>query len=231
MDLKLIISDAFQFFRHHIGQIATLCIPWLLAIAVVEYLIVSASNNPEDIGSLMLAARMFSLLIYPIYTAALIRLMAMRAQREAPKNSELLASAFKLWQPFFTVHIAGFALMIIGLMFFILPGVYIVIRLSFAEFYIVLEDIKPMEALQKSFRVTRPYVLQIFILMILFAGPLLLLSFILSDMISNLAAAPLLNIAGATIIGFLMLFLDVVVFRFYMAVTQEHPGSGNPSPD
>ncbi len=230
MNLKLIVTDAFQFFRYHFTQIATLCLPWLLAIAVVEYLVVYASDNPEDIGSLMLAARMFGLLIYPIYTAALILLMAKRAQLEAPANSELLSSAFKLWQPFFTVHLAGFALTVIGFMFFILPGVYIAIRLSFAEFYIVLEDIKPIDALQKSFRATRPHVLPIFILLILFAGPLLLSGFILSNIISSLEAGPLLHIAAATFIGFLMLFLDVVVFRFYMAVSQEHPGQENQTP-
>jgi len=221
MNLKLIINDALQFFRYHFAQIATLCLPWLLGISVVEYMIVSASDNPQDVGSLMLAARMFSLLIYPIYTAALILLMAKRAQRESPDNRELLTSAFKLWQSFFTVHLAGFALFVVGLMFFILPGVYIAIRLAFAEIYIVLEDIKPMEALQKSFRVTRPYVFQIFILIVLFYSPLLFLSVLLSNMISNFDTAPILSIAAATIIGFLMLFLDVVVFRFYMAVAQE----------
>ena len=84
--LKMIVSDAVQFFLNHWVQIAALCLPWLLAAALVEYGIISAGQNSEDAAPLFLVAWTFNLLIYPIYTGALIVLMAKRAQREQPAN-------------------------------------------------------------------------------------------------------------------------------------------------
>lgn len=223
MDLKLIISDAFGFFRSNLVQIGTLCLPWLLANAIVEFLIITAGGPSQEAGQLLGLAWMFNLLIYPIYTGALILLMARQAQREMPENRELLATAIKLWQPFFMVHVVGVGLTVLGLMFLVLPGIYVLIRLSFAEFYIVLEDIKPMEAIRKSFHATRPHAIQIFLLIAPFAVPLILLRLILGTVIGAPEAAPVLNITVATLMAFVMLFLDVLMFRAYMAVTQEKP--------
>ena len=150
MNLKLIIADAFFFFRSHFVQISTLCLPWLLAVALVDVLITATSDPSQGIGPLYMLAWMFNLLIYPIYTAALILLMAKRAQLEQPENKALVASAIKIWQPFFVVHIIGAGLTAVGLMFLVLPGIYVAVRLSFAEFYLVLEDVKPLDAIQKS---------------------------------------------------------------------------------
>lgn len=223
MNLKLIISDAFDFFRSHFVQISALCLPWLLVVALVDVLITATSDPSQGIGPLYLLAWAFNLLIYPIYTAALILLMAKRAMREQPENKALVASAIKIWQPFFVVHIMGAGLTALGLMFFVLPGIYVAVRLSFSEFYLVLEDVKPLEAIQKSFHATRPFFFQILLLLVLFLTPLWMLNFFIADLLSNHEAGPFVNILVATITAFLMLFVDVVLFRIYMSVKQESP--------
>ena len=149
--LKLIITDAAQFFLNNLTQIAALCLPWLLAAALVEYIIVAAGQGSDDVRPLFLVAWTFNLLIYPIYTGALILLMAKRAQREQPVNRELTLSALRTWQPLFMVHVMASGMTALGLMLLVLPGIYIAVRLSFAEFFLVLEGAKPIEALQKSF--------------------------------------------------------------------------------
>ena len=223
MNLKLIISDAFLFFRSHLAQISKLCLPWLLAIAFVDMLITTASDPSQGIGPLYLLAWMFNLLIYPIYTAALILLMAKRAQLEQPENKALVTSAIKIWQPFFVVHIIGTGLTALGFMFFVLPGIYVAVRLSFAEFYLVLEDVKPLDAIQKSFQATRPFFFQILLLLVLFLTPLWMLNFFIANILSNQEVGPLVNILVATITAFLMLFVDVVLFRVYMSVKHDSP--------
>jgi hypothetical protein len=223
MNLKLIISDAFFFFRSHLVQISTLCLPWLLAVAFVDVLITATSDPSQGMGPLYLLAWMFNLLIYPIYTAALILLMAKRAQLEQPENKALVASAIKIWQPFFVVHIIGAGLTAVGLMFLVLPGIYVAVRLSFAEFYLVLEGVKPLEAIQKSFQATQPFFFQILLLLVLFLTPLWMLNFFIADFLSNQEAGSFVNILVAAITAFLMLFVDVVLFRVYMSVKQERP--------
>lgn len=223
MNLKLIITDAFFFFRNHLVQISSLCLPWLLAVALVDVLITAASDPSKGIGPLYLLAWMFNLLIYPIYTAALILLMAKRAQLEQPNNKTLVASAIKIWQPFFVVHIIGAGLTALGLFLLVLPGIYVAVRLSFAEFYLVLEDVKPLDAIQKSFQATQPYFFQILLLLVLFLTPLWMINFFIADLLSNQEVGPFVNILVATITAFLMLFIDVVLFRVYMSVRQKRP--------
>lgn len=223
MNLKLIVSDAFYFFKSNLVQIGSLCLPWLLVVAVVENLIISTGDPSQGLGPLFLLAWVFKLLIYPIYTAALILLMAKRARRQQPKNKELLSSALKIWQPFFIVHVMGAGLAALGLMLFIIPGIYVAVRLSFAEFYLTLENIKPVEAIQKSFQATKPYFFQILLLLALFIIPLWMLNLFLAKLLSGQEGVLVINIMVATTITFLMLFLDVVMFRVYMSATRENP--------
>jgi len=221
--LKIIISDAMQFFLNHWVQIAGLCLPWLLAAALVEYGIISAGQNSEDAAPLFLVAWTFNLLIYPIYTGALIMLMAKRAQREQPVNKDLTAAAMKTWQPLFMVHIIRSGMTALGFMLLIVPGVYILVRLSFAEFHLVLEDLKPIEAIQKSFQTTRPYFGLILLLLAMFMIPLVLLTFVLGGVLQELNLSPVFNVVLSTLIAYLTLFVDVVMFRVYMSAMQEAP--------
>ncbi len=223
MKLKIIISDAAQFFSRNLVQIASLCLPWLLAAALVEYAIVSFGRDSQGTAPLFLVAWTFNLLIYPIYTGALIMLMAKCAQREQPGNGELTAMAIKIWQPLFMVHIIGSGLTALGFMLLIVPGVYIAVRLSFAEFFLVLEGVKPTEAIQKSFQATRPYFGLILVLLIMFMTPLVLLTFMLGGVLQKFNLGPVFNVLLSTLIAFLTLFVDVVMFRVYMSARQENP--------
>jgi hypothetical protein len=219
--LKLIISDAVQFYTSHLALIAALCLPWLVAAALVEFGIISAVQNSEEAAPLFLVAWSFNLLIYPIYTGALIMLMAKRAQREQPTNRELTAASIKIWQPLFMVHIIRSGLTALGFMLFIVPGVYAAVRLSFAEFHLVLEGLKPIEAIQKSFQATRPYFGLILILLAMFMIPLLLLTFMLGGVLQELNLSPILNVTLSILISFLTLFVEVVKFRVYMSAMQD----------
>jgi hypothetical protein len=219
--LKIIVTDAMQFYSSHLVLIAALCLPWLMAAALVEYGIISAVQDSEGAAPLFLVAWTFNLLIYPIYTGALILLMAKRAQREQPTTGELTAASIKIWQPLFMVHIIRSGLTALGFMLLIVPGVYAAVRLSFAEFHLVLEGLKPVEAIQKSFQATRPYFGLILILLAMFMIPLMVLTFALGGVLENLNLGPILNVTLSILISFLTLFVDVVKFRVYMSARQD----------
>jgi hypothetical protein len=165
----------------------------------------------------------FNLLVYPIYTGALILLMAQRADQKHPENRALISAAIRMWQPFFIVHLIGAGLTALGLMFFIIPGIYAAVRLSFAEFFLVIEHLKPLEAIQKSVAATKRHSGLILLLMVMFVTPLLLISILLSNLLYSQGAGPLINVVVATVTAFLMLFVDVVLFRVYMSTTRETP--------
>jgi hypothetical protein len=223
MNLKLIISDAVYFFRSNLVQISSLCLPWLLAVAVVNYIITAAGDQAEGILPLYLLVWGFNLLVYPIYTGALILLMSKRAQQKQPENKALLASAMRIWQPFFILHLMVAGLTAVGLAFLILPGVIVAVSLSFAEFFLVVEGVKPLDALQKSFHATRPFFFQILMLMVMFLTPLWLLNLIVANFLATQDVGPLINIIVTAISAFFMLFVDVVRFRLYMSAKLDNP--------
>jgi hypothetical protein len=221
--LKIIISDALHFFLNHLSQIAALCLPWLLAAALVEYGIIIIGQNAERSAPLFLVAWTFDLLIYPVYTGALIMLMARRAQREHPTNKELTGAAIKTWQPLFLVHIIVSGLKAMGFLLFIVPGIYISVRLAFAEFHLVLEGLKPMEAIQKSFQTTKSSSGLILLLLAIFLIPIALLAFSLVSTLEALELNLVFNVILGILISFLTLIVDVVLFRVYMSARQEKP--------
>lgn len=244
-NLKLIIFDATQFFIAHLRQIASLCLPWLLAVAVIEIALGAVSQPTEQAGSAMILLIMaFKFLVYPIYTAALILLMERRARQESPINKELLADAIKLWQPFFImllliVSLIGFGLMLMlslesllqavigikGLSAMVATIVMLwgIVRLSFAKFIIVLERVKPSEALIKSYRITGRCFIQIAVLLLIFIVPLFSLNILLASLLHGMGAPEMLIVVMRAGIEFCLLFVEVVLFRYYMSIIQEKP--------
>lgn len=219
----IIVSDALQFFLNHLFQIAALCLPWLTAAALVEYGIMMIGQNAEKSTPLLLVAFTFDLLIYPVYKGALIMLMARRAQREHPANKELTGAAIKNWQPLFLIHIIISGLKAMGFMLFIVPGIYLSVRLAFSEFHLVLEGLKPVDAIQKSFQATRSYSGLILLLLAMFMIPIALLTISLVGMLEAFKLDLVFNVMMGALISFLTLIVDVVIFRVYMSARQEDP--------
>ena len=192
----------------------------MMAAALVEYGVLYIAQGSESAAPLFLVGWTFNLLIYPVYTGALILLMAKRAQRETPTNKELTSTAIKVWHPLFMLNIISSGLKALGYMLLIVPGIYLSVKISFAEYHLVLEGRKPIEAIQKSFETTRPYFLPILILKALFVIPLFLLTIALGVMSQNLNLNLVLNLILSTLLAFLSLFVDVVMFRVYMSARQ-----------
>lgn len=220
---SIIVSDSLQFFLIHLHQIAALCLPWLMAAALVDYGIMIISQNTEGSLMLILVVWTFDLLIYPVYTGALIRLMARRAQREHPANKELTRAAIKNWQPLFLIHLVISGLKAMGFALFIVPGIYISVRLAFAELHLVLEGLPPVEAIQKSLQTTAPYSGLILLLLAMFMIPIALLTAVLVSMLVEYKLDQSFNAILGVVISFLSLIVDVVVFRVYMSARRDHP--------
>ncbi len=243
-NLKLIISDAVEFFLNHWRQIAVLCLPWLLAAGCIEILLAAIYQPSGVTGQLYLLAVAFKLLVYPVYTAALILLMAERAQQKSPGSRDLMNEAIRLWQPFFMMVLMMIALFASGsLVMLILEGLFQSIlsikglgimmtglmllwgmaRLSFAKYILVLDRVKPWAAIVASFHGTRPYFFKIVILLAMYVLPLLGLNILTGVLLNKVSAPQFFRILIGSGIEYLMLFVDVVIFRLYMSVIHDNP--------
>lgn len=222
-EIRLILSDSYYFFLRNIVQIASMCLPFLLATAVFE-IALSGSYEPANtfqIGPFM--PWIFHLFVYPIYTAALILLMAKQAKGEFPQNMELVAAALKVWRPFFILSLFQMILIGGGLFLFLIPGLWIAVKLSFSEFFLVVDGLNPKEAMSRSFMATRHYFWVILVSLSIAFLPVGLTEYVVYEMTRRLSDPFMLEAFGGTIGSFLKLFMDVVVFRIFMAVVLEKP--------
>ena len=220
--IKLMFSDAFSFISANLRQMASLCLPILLATNVISYTLARFHGSTFNAFFVPLV---FNLLVYPIYTAALIQLMVAKARRENPTNSVLLAGAMRKWAELFLLKLI-MVLMIMAGSILILPGIWLWVRLSFAEFYLVVFNIKPVEALQKSISDTKPYGFLILLILILTYLPILMMDLVVDRLLARLNQSMFLSMISSTFFSFLALFVLVVIFRVFMEwVNRDKPGN------
>lgn len=216
MHITTILADSYYFFIGNLRQMAGLFLPILLIVAALEHgLTVTA-----DTGSVFGAA-LVGLLVYPLYTGALILLLAKRTQHETPTNGQLLRAVFTLWWPLLVLtFIAGVAVFF-GFLLLIIPGIWIAVRLAFAEIYLVVEGLTPLAAIRKSHDTTK----ELFRVILLAAAsiyvPLIALSFLSEWMVDAYGGSSALGVIADTVVAFLGLFVNVVIFRIYLLSRQD----------
>ena len=218
MQVKFIISDAYFFYLRNLRQIASLCLPFLILDAFFDFLF-SSSQYFQSLYWVSYVA------IYPIYTAALILLMAKSAKKEHPGNIELIAAAFKLWWPFYLLTVIQMALGAFGFILFIVPGIWIITRLSFAEFFLVLNGLNPLEAIRKSFETTKQYFWYILTFVVMAVACHGISDYLIGQAIQTVNDFTILYIAANTAISMIMLFFDVILFRMFMEAVVEQPAA------
>jgi len=229
--IQLVLNDSIQFFTRHIIQIASLCLPFFLLSVIFQYVLVQAYPDSATAG---LAAKLFSMFVYPIYTAALIQFMARRARQEHPGNVELIISALPRWSALLMLNVVLAMMLLLGFSLFILPGIWIMVRMSFAEIYLVLFGMNPRDALEKSFKDTSDNFLLILAVLALTFVPffLLVMFFVQLTVTTQPNALVLLSIMLG--LFFMEIFVHIVVFRTFMEVAagdkpERRPPFDNPS--
>jgi hypothetical protein len=169
---------------------------WLLAIGIVI--------GPMVIDSLISQITGDSFLLNIISSIASMALsmigiaLVLRFVRGEIIDSTTLFNRFSLNR--FLQYAIGSIVMgvavLIGLVLFIVPGIYIGVRLSFTLFLIVDTEMDFMTALKTSWAMTEGRVLELFLLGLI-VGVILLLLTIVTLFIGILATAPVGSIAGA----------------------------------
>ncbi|RJQ67968.1 MAG: hypothetical protein C4519_23690 [Desulfobacteraceae bacterium] len=216
--IQIILTDAYTFFGQHFFQIAALCLPFIFATTLSDFMLGAIYRS----GPMALVAPLaLNLLVYPIYTAALIQLMARRARKEHPKNGDLIMAALQQWVPLLMLKAIMVFLVGLGISLLIVPGIWLGVRLAFAEFYLVLFGMTPKEAIIKSLQSTRNQFLLILILFMATYVPILLLGLTTDQIVRTIAANDFFRIivnAGWSLIG---LLVHVVLFRAFMQVLSE----------
>lgn len=157
------------------------------------------------------------LLVYPLYTAALILFLDARSRGEAPRTRDLLATALTLWPRFALLTALNTLLILVGLSLYFLPGLWLMVTLAFSEYLLVLRGLPPLAAMKESLNMSRGNFWRILLCILCVMGPLWLLKGV-SVSVYPPPQNPLLSLLIESVHSFLQLFTSVVLFRMFMLI-------------
>ena len=141
-----------------------------IVMAVADSVLGIGKDVEEQTTSLVilqLFAATFWLLVYPVlaYGADFIFLKAIRNQKI---RFEVMIQGFK--KDYFNIvlaHLLATAIIVLGFVFFIIPGIIFACRLVFVPFLVMDKGLEPVAAVEKSWNMTKGYGWDIFVMGIL----------------------------------------------------------------
>ena len=216
MNPLTVIRDSLYFFQRNLSQIVMLCLPLVILEAVLQHIVDNAVGPDASPGYGLIVG----LLLYPVYTAALILFLDARSRGESPRNRDLLATALNLWPRFALLSAISTLLIVLGLSMFFIPGIFLTVVLAFSEYRLVLRGDAPLAAMKASFTLSRGHFWRIFVCILAVLGPLMLLkefSYSLFVKEDNMLFSLVLDSANS----FLQLFVSVVLFRLFMLISEK----------
>lgn len=213
MTVFSLLRDAWFFYRRHLGLVLGLCIPLIVLESLTRQVLLHWSTEQ----TLPIQDLVAGLLFYPLYTAALIKLMDARNQNQQPSHRELLAQALQCWWPL--AVLVGFtsSLIILGGALYVLPGIWVMVKASLSEYLLVQRGLSPLEALRDSFILTRGRFWLILNCVLITLAPLMLLDLLSAHYIAA-HENPLWTTLADAALGLAQCYTTVLFFRLYMQI-------------
>lgn len=208
-----VLRDSLYFFKRHLGRIAQLCLPLVILEALLQQG-VDTALGPEGFPGYSVIV---GLLVYPLYTAALILFLDARSRGEAPHTRDLLATALTLWPRFALLTALNTLLILVGISLYILPGLWLMVTLAFSEYLVVLRGLPPLAAMKESLNMSRGNFWRVLLCILCVMGPLWLLKGV-SVSVYPSPQNPVLSLLIDSVHSFLQLFTSVVLFRLFMLI-------------
>jgi hypothetical protein len=216
------LRESVTFWWRNLGAIALVTIPFsLLSSALV--LFAGAPLVRTEAGDLQLNGLTLALVfvIRTLSEAALIAQLAAIAAGRPRGLAECALFALTIAPAMLLCNVLVLTGTSLGLLAFILPGIWIYIRLSMASFAIALESAAPLDALQRSFSRTTGVQWELMSGWLLLLTALLLIISVIGGVLGGITG----NHAGAAVVLDLLTavgaaLLHVLVFRYYGLVKQ-----------
>ncbi|MGV8921164.1 MAG: hypothetical protein ACOH2R_25880 [Pseudomonas sp.] len=213
MNPLTVLQDSLYFFRRNLSSILMLCLPLVVLEAFSKQLVSNVLGDNASPAYELLVGLFF----YPLYTAALILFLDARTRSEQPRKRDLMAMALRLWPTFAVLSALSTLLIMLGMSMFVIPGIYVMIKLVFSEYLLVLEGMTPLTAMRESFKMSQGHFLRIMVCVLCVYLPLSVLEGVSLYILPNPLSMPL-SLAVDSASSFLQLFTSVVMFRLFMLI-------------
>jgi hypothetical protein len=211
-----LVRDAWFFFSRNLSTIALLCLPWLVLENLAQHAIKASFTSAEGATYSVLA----SLVFYPLYSAALILFIDARSRGLQPKIPDLLAAALRFWPSFAVLAGLSTLLIMLGASLLLLPALWVMVKLAFAEYLLVLRGLPPLAAIRASMRMSSGYFWPISACLLIVLLPSWLFDWWCYQQLGE-HPEEWLSLLLDSANSFVQLFASVLLFRFYMQLAAQ----------
>ncbi|GGI97382.1 membrane protein [Shewanella hanedai] len=227
MPLSAIFTEAYNFFRNHISQLAILTVPILfIQVGIQLWLGMEMANadleNPQ-FGGLHMAAVMALLLVFSLLIAAVTIFLEIRSQGHEANTALILKTSLNFVPGLLLAGVFSGLAILAPVMLFAAFGplwlvgltmsIYIFARLAYVNFMVVVERLTPLEAIKGSFKFSGPIAFKTLMVLMLYI-PLSLIGGSLSSLAQSVGFP--LQLIVEVFVAFMGLFVNVALFRLYM---------------
>jgi hypothetical protein len=211
-----LFNDSLVFFRNHFIAFAAIILPVVVPVEFISMFVLRTGSSEELTTNQILIAILLDFLVSPVYMVAATFYIASIIQNEHRKISSLWGLGLKFWLPYLVLSVMIGLVVSIGLLMFILPGIFFAVRYAFAQFELLFNQQNPPDAIRNSWRLTADYqwlILSGFAMItVLLYGPLLIFSSVFNELMqSNWVIGSVINLIYAV----LTMLYTIFAFRVY----------------
>lgn len=153
------IWDSLFLFKNHLLPLISIVLPFVLALEVFDAFYVANYVDDKLLLNDTIPLLFIHLLVQPFYSVAIVFYLAAVISAQTITTLEAWLISIKYWPTYLLMSLILNLFVLTGLLVFIIPGVILFIRFSFAEFYLILEKQSPMDAIKSSVNATKDYFL------------------------------------------------------------------------
>lgn len=212
------LRQSLYFFRNHLGMIARIQLPFLLLTAFLsmQTIDIDLREMTAEQSQLMMSVMLANVILMPLFQGATIAYLGSVVNNNPFTVFQSLSAAVARWPYLFLVYLVTAIAITGGLMFLIVPGILIMIRLFFADYACVVEKKGIMESVRDSWGSSREYFWPLLNGLGLLLAALLTFQMVLSTLFGlDAETSPMISIPLEMLFGLLGTALTVYGFRIF----------------
>lgn len=217
------LRQSLFFFRTHLNRLALIQLPFLALLSFVQFQllqgITDTSEQVELVQRNLFLSSLMDIALMPIYWGATLLYMQSVLGGQPLTAGRALTLSLTCWGRLLLTYILTILAISFGLVLLVVPGIYIGIRLAFAEFYCVMEGKSAMESIRASWDSTSGFFWPLLQGLALIFGVLLLTEAVIGQMLHEQQGAMTLL---SLLIQFLGVLPTIYAYRLYCVMKADN---------
>ncbi|MCV6588855.1 MAG: hypothetical protein OIF57_07495 [Marinobacterium sp.] len=216
------LRQSLFFFRNNLGMIARIQLPFLVLFSLLGQMTVGTDMTSPEGRQAIALVMVANLLLMPIYQGATIAYLGSVIDNNPLSVGQSLAVGMARWRSLFLVYLLTGMAVFTGFMLLIIPGVFMMIRLFFADYACVIDKQGSNQALKSSWQDSSLYFWPLLNGLAPLALTLLVLQVGLGELLAlDQPGNEWLSVPFEVLTGLLGSALTVYGFRIYCVMREE----------